>query len=669
MDVTVKHPWHEQLRQLDGLPLVACGRNKRPYQDQWQLKSLTPKQIIDEDCAAVGLRCGSDSKVAAVDLDGNTALRLAMDEGCEPYEHNTWIRERSNAADRTMVFFAVPESLWPMLPNKKIVHITKDGAKGEREQVELFWGNSCQVIVAGKHPSGVFYNWAGTSPADLKPMPAEWLAFWLKLTAEQDDTSTAVVRRDSEAGADWRNFIDCDICGRDKQDCRIKWNGEVVLCKHGASFHPPTGLKKDQVIEGATKKWRFNGIVTNDVGTFSRFILHALPTMPKSQGALRQNRKRIIEPDEALAFLPERLGDIAMNIRSQRVETDLRGELSGDDVARLYTRLCTPEEKWRKESTADCVFELAMSNQVDPVKTWLGSITAEPLCDADWNNLDQFLLGTTDEIARAYFKRFLVSAIKRVMEPGCTVRQLPVLRGPQNLGKTTLGRSIFSPQWFGSDGLSQKLDHDDVASMTRFWCFELGELDSYRKHTVAKLKNFISQSSSYCRFVYMRSHQMIERRTVFWGTCNGVPFNDPTGSSRFVVIPVETELPWREVEIARDPLLARALQEWKIGAPSFSTADEMEQILERNSDHQVVEPWYDAIRFCAERIVNEERLPITAEALWNAVGVTEVSQRTNHHSERISNVMTALGYVQGQRRHQGARPRGWWPSQATHPKI
>ena len=98
---------------------------------------------------------------------------------------------------------------------------------------------------------------------------------------------------------------------------------------------------------------------------------------------------------------------------------------------------------------------------------------------------------------------------------------------------------------------------------------------------------------------------MIERRTVFWGTCNGVPFNDPTGSSRFVVIPVETELPWREVEIARDPLLARALHEWKIGAPSFSTADEMEQILERNSDHQVVEPWYDAIRFCAERIVNE----------------------------------------------------------------
>ena len=80
MDVNVKHPWHEQLHQLDGLPLVACRGDKRPYQEEWQTKSLTPQQIIDEDCAAVDLRCGTDSKIVAIDLDGNTALRLAMDE-------------------------------------------------------------------------------------------------------------------------------------------------------------------------------------------------------------------------------------------------------------------------------------------------------------------------------------------------------------------------------------------------------------------------------------------------------------------------------------------------------------------------------------------------------------------------------------------------------------
>ena len=284
----------------------------------------------------------------------------------------------------------------------------------------MFWGNSAKVVVAGNHPSGVLYNWADTSTADLKPLPAEWLAFWLKLAGEQADTSTAVVRRDSEGGAGWRDFIDCDICGRNKKDCRIKGNGEVVLCKHGNSFHPPTDLKKDQVIAGATKKWRFNGIVSNEVGTFSRFILDELPKMQRqSQGAIRKTTKRIIEPDEALQLLPEKMGNIGMNIRTRKIITDHFGELSGDDVYRVYTRLCNAEEKWRKDSTADCIVELAMANHVDPVKTWLESITAEPLCDSDWNNLDQFLLGKKDEIARAYFPRFLVSAVKRVFEPSC----------------------------------------------------------------------------------------------------------------------------------------------------------------------------------------------------------------------------------------------------------
>ena len=80
MDVNVKHPWHEQLHQLDGLPLVACGDDKRPYQKAWQTKSLTPEQIIAEDCAAVGLRCGTDSEIG-FDLDGNTAIDRAIAAG------------------------------------------------------------------------------------------------------------------------------------------------------------------------------------------------------------------------------------------------------------------------------------------------------------------------------------------------------------------------------------------------------------------------------------------------------------------------------------------------------------------------------------------------------------------------------------------------------------
>ena len=109
MDVNVKHPWHEQLHQLDGLPLVPCGPKKIPLDSKWQHLSLTPSEISnDTRCKAVGLRCGSDSGVVAFDLDGNTALDRSIAAGCEPYEHGTWIRKRKNAPDRMMVFFSVP---------------------------------------------------------------------------------------------------------------------------------------------------------------------------------------------------------------------------------------------------------------------------------------------------------------------------------------------------------------------------------------------------------------------------------------------------------------------------------------------------------------------------------------------------------------------------------
>ena len=185
MDVNVKHPWHEQLHQLDGLPLVACGGDKRPYQKAWQTKSLTPEQIIAEDCAAVGLRCGEDSGSWPSTLMATLLSTLQSQQGANPM--NTALGSE-NVRTHLIARWCCSRCrklFWPLLPNKKIDHETKPGGKKACEQVEVFWGNTCQVIVAGKHPSGVFYDWAGTSPADLKPLPPEWLAFWLKLAGEQ----------------------------------------------------------------------------------------------------------------------------------------------------------------------------------------------------------------------------------------------------------------------------------------------------------------------------------------------------------------------------------------------------------------------------------------------------------------------------------------------------
>ena len=154
-----------------------------------------------------------------------------------------------------------------------------------------------------------------------------------------------------------------------------------------------------------------------------------------------------------------------------------------------------------------------------------------------------------------------------------------------------------------------------------------------------------------------------------------MPLNDPTGNTRFVVIPVESELPWRDVGIAREPLMARAIQEYLNGAPSFSTNDEMDAIRERNSDFHTVEPWFDAIRCKAEQIVREDRLPVTIDAIYTALDITEVKHQDNINAARITNVLTSLGFYYRQSRQgkdedgKDKRPRGWWPSQAAQQKL
>ena len=82
-----------------------------------------------------------------------------------------------------------------------------------------------------------------------------------------------------------------------------------------------------------------------------------------------------------------------------------------------------------------------------------------------------------------------------------------------------------------------------------------------------------------------------------------------------------------------------------------------------------MEPWHDAIRLHAERIVRDGDLPVTQEGLYNAVGLTEVSSRTNHHAERIANLMTTIGFVQERRTVRGVKKHGSWPSdQPDRPK-
>ena len=336
------------------------------------------------------------------------------------------------------------------------------------------------------------------------------------------------------------------------------------------------------------------------------------------------------------------LGDIPrLNVRTRFIEIGDR-EYNLDQISRFYLHLSNHKQRWSKEVTVDAVVTVAELNEYDPIAAYLHNLNhVQPLPDKDWNNLDQFLFNIDDPVARAFMPRYLVAAVKRACQPSSQYRQIPVLIGSQDIGKTELGRSLFGNFYGG--GLSGKFDIDDVCILERLWCCELAELDGItRKSQIEAFKDFISRTEDFSRRKYGKGTIKIPRRSVFWGTSNTPPLNDSSGSTRFVCIPLPNKkLPIERVLNAFDSIWARAYKEFRKGFQCYSTDEEKISINERNSDFEYVDSWFEKI----EKFLNETTLElVTTEKIHELLDLESRHLGNQQYSARIRKIMTKCGW-------------------------
>ena len=346
----------------------------------------------------------------------------------------------------------------------------------------------------------------------------------------------------------------------------------------------------------------------------------------------------------------------ALNIRTRFIELG-DYELSGDELSRLYLRLSNHKQKWSKQMTIDAVTTVAELNAYDPIALYLQNLkNGIELPDKDWFNLDQFLFNIDDPIARAFMPRYLVAAVKRAIEPACQNRQIPVLIGSQNIGKTELGRSLFGKYYGG--GISGKFDIDDITKLERLWCCELAELDGItRKGQIEGFKTFISDCENFDRRKYGQGIVKIVRRNVFWGTSNEAPLNDPSGTTRFVCIPVPNkELPYKRVGDAFDQIWSRAYWEYRRGYQRYSTQEEMDLIEERNSDFEYVDSWFERIE---EFVENTTLELIPTQAIHELLDLEPRHLGNPSYSTRIRQIMAKCGWHYSRYTIGGDQKRGY----------
>ena len=693
------------------LPLLAVGAS-RPDEDPpkrkapadprtgrllsgWTTAHHTIEQIqaAHPDVIAAGTRTGADAGgLLVVDVDGETALSWLLERGCDPEQTTTWQIHRNTDAARLKVAFRLSVEQQQQLGQLKRKAETRKAVKGadgevlqKGEAVEVFHGSG-QVIVLGQHwESGGAYYWPDQmGPEALASIPECWWTAMLEVVGASA-TATSTTKASTSRG-DWRSLRDCPICGRNTTSyCAIHQDGKTIRCFHGSTFSPPTGLRPgEEHTDRNGQIWAFSREQQQSNGdVFSVFVTpdpERRSEKARKPGNPHGNRDNVTvrgqsDGGTSTAYsrpirlethaVMERLeageiGHLRLNVRSGDVHAGAQ-VLSGNDIGRLYLRLSSVSEKWPKETTSDAVVEIAGQNRFDPVADYLNGNTTAPLPIKQWQRLDEHLLGIDDPIAAAFLPRYLVSAVARVFEPGASVRQVPVLVGPQWRGKSALGRILFGAgHWVEGIG---ELGKDDLMKAHTAWGVELAELDGVtRRSDQEKLKAFLTERTDTYRKPYDRSPERHDRRFVFWGTSNAAPLRDTTGSTRFVTIPIpDRMLPLEWAEQNRDAIWARAVEQYRSGVQwDRCEQDERDLIAARNEDFTELDPWTEPIRLHLNRRKAEGMVPAQVPDILAAIGVP-TERQSAREAKRVRQIAEALGWSYGRKRINNERMQGLWP--------
>lgn len=320
-----------------------------------------------------------------------------------------------------------------------------------------------------------------------------------------------------------------------------------------------------------------------------------------------------VEPNsEQTTFLLDQLleGQLRYNVRSltpnykdHRVDPRLRKCPKGIDVdLDSFPRLIKKWFGWcpkNQTQLTNYVIGEALLNPYDPVKSYLDSLPAMDANSIDFlmyqEQLIELLFNLKPEVGHHNFyqqiiKLWAISAVARVYQPGCKVDSILVLKGKQGMGKSTFF-SALAGQAFTELHYNPMKPENSLMVLHKHWIVELAEMGRLiNKKSADELKHFISNAEDSLRLPYGRSVKNLPRRGVLCGTVNDSTFlNDPTGSRRFMVIPLadDTVINTDYIADSRDKLWAYFKTLYQLGHRWHLTKAEEALLSELNQAHEL----------------------------------------------------------------------------------
>lgn len=243
-----------------------------------------------------------------------------------------------------------------------------------------------------------------------------------------------------------------------------------------------------------------------------------------------------------------------------------------------------------REKTYDALAIIGREHEVNRVKEYLDSLIWDGVKRIDTLLIDY--LGAEDNVyTRAVMRKTMVAACARGIKGGVKFDTMPILVGPQGVGKSTFV-GCLGKDWF-TDSLTSFEGKDAAELIQGMWIVEVGELSALWNREVNAIKQFLSKTKDDYRGAYERRSTEHPRRCVFIGTTNSEEFlRDVTGNRRFWPVELMMQPPtksvFRDLEAERDQLWAEAYVRYRLGLePLYLNPSENELAEEAQRRHQM----------------------------------------------------------------------------------
>lgn len=308
------------------------------------------------------------------------------------------------------------------------------------------------------------------------------------------------------------------------------------------------------------------------------------------------------------------------------------------------------------EATHSALVSASRHNTHHPVRDYLTSLKHDGRLRLH-NWLQTYLGSPDDEYLHHVGRLWMISAVARVMRPGCQADYMLVFEGKQGVGKSTAVRILAGDWYLGS---VPDLQHKDSSAALRGkWIAEFAELDAMHRAELTRVKEYLTRIEDSYRPAYGRNTIDQPRQTVFAGTTNDQHWNkDDSGEARrFWPVPV-TQLDRDALTADRDQLWAEAFGAFVAGDQWHPSPELLPALREAQEERAFTDEWTGRIaKWLSDEPISLSAGGVTiAEVLAGALSVPPKDQDKAVQT-RVGQIISRLGLKPQRVREHGARIR------------